>query len=249
MWSGSVRLIVRRFCAASRSLISSRCAWTELLFRVGGLALVRLARVFERAVVDAVLPGGGRRRRPRGAPDRPGRWPAVPPWACRWPACRTRRPPQPPGGAARRGGSTMSTMATGTPASSIALASSTRASISTGLSVSSGCSWSTMRAGAWSSKMSWPLRSLNRTVFWPTGLSSIGCGEVGVQGRTVGRWCLAGYRDAPHIAAPVRRLSNMCSTWIWRVGQHALMFSTERGRVSRTEAVGAVSARRHRSGG
>jgi phosphoglycolate phosphatase len=48
---------------------------------------------------------------------------------------------------------------------SIARASSASTSISTGPSPSSGCSWITMRARFSSRMISWPLRSLNRTVF------------------------------------------------------------------------------------
>src|SRR6516164_9271962 len=54
----------------------------------------------------------------------------------------------------------------------MSVASAVRASISTGPSGRPGCSATTMRAGASSSVMSSPLRSLNRTVFWPTGSSS-----------------------------------------------------------------------------
>src|SRR6516225_1263886 len=49
----------------------------------------------------------------------------------------------------------------------MARASSASASISTGPSARSGCSWMTIRARASSRMISWPLKSLNRTVFCP----------------------------------------------------------------------------------
>src|SRR5215472_9357243 len=75
-----------------------------------------------------------------------------------------------------------------------ARASSACASISTGPSPRSGCSCTTMRASASSRMMSWPLRSLNRTVFWPM---------IRPLFLNILRW-------GQHCRKPVR-LSNICS--------------------------------------
>src|SRR5207245_1908209 len=97
----------------------------------------------------------------------------------------------------------------------MSVASAVSASISTGPSGRAGCSETTMRAGASSSVMSWPLRSLNRTVFWPTGSSS----WSRVMGAVGGPGAVPPYveRDA-YVAAPEAGCQTHVRSDVVRVG-------------------------------
>jgi len=136
----------------------------QLLLGVGDLALVRLARVLKGRVIE----GSPREPPPADALvlRRTGRA-AVSSSAIE--LCVASLSKASASMTMRRGsmssGRYRSMTATRSAASSMVSASSVSASISTGTSPSSGCSCTTMRASASSCMMSWPLRSLNRTVF------------------------------------------------------------------------------------
>ncbi len=199
------------------------------LLRIGGLALVRLARVLERRVVDPVLPGRDGRGGTGDAPGRPGGGQESRSSAGRWPACRTPRRPAPPAGAGRRRAGRGRRGPPGRPPSRCPWPHRRALRSRPGHREDRGAPAITMRAGASSSVMSWPLRSLNLTVFWPTG-SSLLVAVAGAVGSTREAATAVVARDA-YAAAPEPRLSNICSTNDrTRVENAAILFSIQRDR-------------------